>query len=102
MLELTGLSFPYEIKENLFREVEYENAVQKNVTVTRATGGGEGGTNSSVPKPEGSTGKPSGKGEVTKIPKTGDESFVGLWSILGMTALAGAMWGLGRKREKHS
>lgn len=100
VLELTGLSFPYEIKENLFREVEYENAVQKNVTVTRATGGGEGGTNSSVPKPEGSTGKPSGKGEVTKIPKTGDESFVGLWSILAVTALAGVMWGFGRKRRK--
>lgn len=101
MLELTGLSFPYEIKGTLFREVEYENAVQKNVTVTRATSGGEGGTNPSVPKPEGSTGKPSGKGEVTRSPKTGDESFVGLWSILGMTALAGVMWGLGRKREKR-
>ena len=97
VLKFTGLSFPYEIAGTMFWEVEYENAVQKNLTVTRVQSSGEEGK-PSVPKPQGQAGKPAGKGEDAGKPQTGDGTLDTVWVMIGIAAITVLMWNFQKKR----
>lgn len=96
-LKFTGLSFPYEIAGTMFREVEYQNAIQKNIAVTHAQSGGEEGK-PSVPKPEGQSDKPAGKGEDAGRPQTGDCTVDAVWVMLGIAAITVLAWNVQKRK----
>lgn len=96
-LKFTGLSFSYEIAGTMFREVEYQNAIQKNIAVTHAQSSGEEGK-PSVPKPEGQSDKPAGKGEDAGRPQTGDCTVDAVWVMLGIAAITVLAWNVQKRK----
>lgn len=96
-LKFTGLSFSYEIAGTMFREVEYQNAIQKNIAVTHAQSSGEEGK-PSVPKPEGQAWKPAGKGEDAGRPQTGDCTVDAVWVMLGIAAITVLAWNVQKRK----
>lgn len=96
-LKFTGLSFSYEIAGTMFREVEYQNAIQKNIAVTHAQSSGEEGK-PSVPKPEGQSDKPAGKGEDAGRPQTGDCTVDVVWVMLGIAAITVLAWNVQKRK----